>query len=203
MPPKVVLSRELIIDAAIRVVRHSGPESLTARSVAGALGSSTQPIYSAFGSIDALLDATVDRALQIAHNHQLPSPDPESAFLGIGLAYLDFSRSDPNLFRLLMTRGRERLSPFAAEWPFRPLTEQMRRDTILAALPDERLETLLRNMFIYTHGLAALATPEPTTEELEAERRLLRDVGGRMIALAVMEERGEFDLQKAARRFHP
>ncbi len=203
MPPKTVLTRERIINGAIRVVRESGHESLTARSVAGALGCSTQPIYSVFGSIDALLDATVDRALEIALNHALPTPDPESEFLGIGLAYLDFSRSEPNLFQLLMTKGRERLTPSAAEWPFHRLTEQMRRDSVLATLPDERLQILLKNMFIYTHGLAALAPAQPTAEDLENERTLLRDVGGRMIALAVMEASGEFDLEEVARRFHP
>lgn len=203
MPPKTVVTGELIINGAIRVIRDSGPESLTARSVAGALGCSTQPIYSAFGSIDGLIDATVDRTLEIALGHELPAPDPESAFLGIGLAYLHFSRSEPQLFQLLMTRGRERLSPSAEEWPFRRLTQEMRRDTVLAALPEERLQGLLKNMFIYTHGLAALATANPTAEELEAERTLLRYVGGRMIALAVMEEQGEFDLEETARRFHP
>jgi AcrR family transcriptional regulator len=202
MPPKTVLTRELIIDGAIRVVRTGGPEALSARSVAAALGCSTQPIYSSFRSIDELVDATVDRALESALDHELPAPDPESEFLGIGLTYLDFSRSEPNLFRLLMTHGRERLSPSRENWPFRRLTQQMRRDTALAPLSEERLQGLLRTMFIYTHGLASLATARPTPEELEAERTLLRSVGGRMIALAVMEERGEFDLEKAARRFH-
>jgi AcrR family transcriptional regulator len=202
MPPKTVLTGEHIIDGAIRVVRESGPEALTTRSVAGALGCSTQPIYSVFGSIDALLEATVDRALEIAVAHELSTPDPESAFLGIGLAYLDFSRSEPHLFQLLMTRGRERLSPSAAAWPFAGLTEQMRSDCALSELPDERLQRLLKNMFIYTHGLASLAPAKPTEEDLANERTLLRDVGGRMIALAVMEESGQFDLEAVARRFH-
>ncbi len=203
VPSKTVLTREIIVDGAIREVRDNGPESLSARSVAGAIGCSTQPIYSAFGSIGALVDAAVDRTLEIALGHELPSPDPESAFLGIGLAYLDFSRSEPNLFQLLMTKGRARLSPSADEWPFLGLTQRMRRDAVLAALPEERLENLLKNMFVYTHGLAALAKARPTAEDIEGERKLLRDVGGRMIALAVMEERGDFDLEKAERRFHP
>jgi len=203
MPPKTVVTREVIIDGAIREVRDNGPESLSARSVAAAIGCSTQPIYSAFGSIGALVDATVDRTLDIALSHRLPSPDPESAFLGIGLAYLDFSRSEPNLFRLLIARGRERLSPASPEWPLRGLTAQMREDAVLAELPEERLQRLLKDMFVYTHGLATLATERPTAKELENERTLLREVGGRMIALTLMEELGELNLEEAARRFHP
>jgi AcrR family transcriptional regulator len=203
MPPKTVMTREHIIAGAIRVVRAGGPEALTARSVAGALGCSTQPIYSVFGSIDALVKATVDRALEILVAHQLPTPDPESAFLGIGLAYLDFSRSEPHLFQLLMSAGRKRLSPSSPEWPFASLTDKMRRDCALSDLPAERLQRLLKNMFIYTHGMAALAPAQPTHQDLESERALLREVRGRMIALAVMEERGQFDLEAVARRFHP
>lgn len=73
----------------------------------------------------------------------------------------------------------------------------------LTALPEERLQGLLKNVFIYTHGLAAPATEDPTAGELKSERALLREVGGRMIALAVMEERGDLGLQEAARRYHP
>lgn len=203
MPPKTTVTRNQIIDGATGVVRRDGPDAITARAVAAFLGCSTQPIYSAFGSIDAVVDAAVDRAAEIALHHTLEEPDPESAFLEIGLAYLDFSRREPELFRFLIARGRRHLTPDATTWPFGRLTERMRDDFALATLSEERLRLLLRNMFVYTHGLATLAPENPTEAELESERELLKNVGGRMIALAIMEDRGEFDLEEIAGRFRP
>ena len=41
MPPKVKITKEEIIEAALRIVRESGDEALNARNVAAALGCST------------------------------------------------------------------------------------------------------------------------------------------------------------------
>ena len=46
MPPKVKVSREEIINATVEIVRRSGAQAVNARTVAAALGCSTQPILS-------------------------------------------------------------------------------------------------------------------------------------------------------------
>ena len=54
MPPKVKISKEKIIEAAISLIRNGGVEAVNARTLAAALGCSTQPIFSNFETMEAL-----------------------------------------------------------------------------------------------------------------------------------------------------
>ena len=54
MPPRVKITKEDIIKTALELVRVGGEGAINARSIAGALGSSTQPIFSNFSSMEEL-----------------------------------------------------------------------------------------------------------------------------------------------------
>ena len=54
MPPKPKITKDMIIDAAITVVRKTGYESINARTVSGQLHCSTQPVMYHFSTIDSL-----------------------------------------------------------------------------------------------------------------------------------------------------
>ena len=61
MPPKTRITEELIIDAAVRVTRRSGFESINARTVSGLLHCSTQPVMYHFSTIENLKRAAYRR----------------------------------------------------------------------------------------------------------------------------------------------
>ena len=44
MPPKVKITKEMIIDAAFEIARSEGAENINARTVSKKLGCSTQPV---------------------------------------------------------------------------------------------------------------------------------------------------------------
>ena len=54
MPPRVKITKQDIIETSVEMVRQSGEGALNARSIASALGCSTQPIFSNFESIEEL-----------------------------------------------------------------------------------------------------------------------------------------------------
>ena len=58
MPPKVKITKENIVNAALNIVRKDGAAALNARSLAAAIGCSTQPLFSNFSSMEEL-DAEV------------------------------------------------------------------------------------------------------------------------------------------------
>ena len=62
MPPKVKVTREEIIAAALELLRQKGMEAVNARAVASVLGCSTQPIFSNYSSMAALQQETRDAA---------------------------------------------------------------------------------------------------------------------------------------------
>ena len=200
MAPKEKYSRETILDAALELVRAEGFEQLSARNIAKRLGSSTQPIYSFFESIEKLEAELMEHVKRYSQDAILDYEDSESSFLAIGLGYFQFARSEPELFRGLFVKGGWRWN-FTAGDPFTdPILEKMKRDNFLAKLPEGKLLELFRDMFIYTHGLATQAYLSDTPVTLQEARELLLRLGGVLIVSATLT--GKFDIQKLMRRFH-
>lgn len=54
MAPKNKFTKAEMVEAALRVVRARGIEGLTAKTMADELGTSTQPIFTGFGSMDGV-----------------------------------------------------------------------------------------------------------------------------------------------------
>ena len=108
MPPKVKITKEEIIEAALRIVRESGDEALNARNVAAALGCSTQPVFSNFPSMVELRLAVVERADMLYESYIKEEIESEKypAYKASGMAYIRFAVEEKQLFRLLYMRDR-------------------------------------------------------------------------------------------------
>ena len=108
MPPKVRFTREEIIRAALYITRESGPEALTARSLAARLDCSAKPIFGLFRSMDEVQQEVLKAGYQfygetIARAMESGEYPPYKAS---GMAYIDFARREKHLFRLLFMRNR-------------------------------------------------------------------------------------------------
>ena len=108
MPPKVRFTREEIIRAALDITRESGPEALTARSLAARLDCSAKPIFGLFRSMDEVQQEVLKAGYQfygeaIARAMESGEYPPYKAS---GMAYIDFARREKHLFRLLFMRNR-------------------------------------------------------------------------------------------------
>ena len=57
MAPKVKITREMIVDAALAVIRDSGSPSLNARAIADRLNCSTQPVLYQFKTMEEIREA--------------------------------------------------------------------------------------------------------------------------------------------------
>ena len=65
MAPKNKFTKEEMTEAALRVVRQQGLDGLTAKTMADALGTSTQPVFTAVGSMDGVRQAVYPAATNI------------------------------------------------------------------------------------------------------------------------------------------
>src|SRR5262245_57204067 len=73
-PARVPLTREAIVEAALRVVGREGAQALSMRRVAEELGTGPASLYWHVASKDALIDLIIDR---VAGEIALPEPDPD------------------------------------------------------------------------------------------------------------------------------
>jgi AcrR family transcriptional regulator len=71
--PRVPLTRDGIVEAALRVLDREGLEALTMRRVAAELGTGAGALYWHVGNKEELLQLLIDR---IASEVELPEPDP-------------------------------------------------------------------------------------------------------------------------------
>lgn len=108
MPPKVKITQQDIVQAAIALVRTGGAVALNARAVATALGCSTQPIFSNFRTMEELQEATIAAAYELYLS--FIKREVESAvyppYKAMGMAYVRFAAEEKELFKLLFMRDR-------------------------------------------------------------------------------------------------
>ena len=97
------LSRERIVAAAAALVDREGPEALSARRLAAALGCEAMSLYHHVPNMRGLLDAVVDLALAAVPLPPSDAPDPERALAALTRAYLELARARPQAFRVLGT----------------------------------------------------------------------------------------------------
>jgi AcrR family transcriptional regulator len=160
---KTKLTKEVILNAAFNVVKKSGMKSLSARSVANELKSSTQPVYTAFGNMKSLEAEIVNKAIKYVADKYLLSPNSKNSFLRMGFGYLRLAMEERELFILLYTSGNRIINFEKDEYPIEInlLINNMKKTKELAELNENQLKNVLKNMWIYVHGLASLIISDP------------------------------------------
>ena len=186
MPPKVKVTREDIVRAALDLVRAEGTATLNARSVAEALGCSTQPIFSNFATMEALQEAVIEAG----YDYYLGFLKAEAEagryphYKAFGMAYIRFAREEKELFRLLFMRDRsgEGLVP----------TEDFEASVAIImevnGLPRERAERMHLEMWACTHGIATMLATSFFTPEWELISHMMTDVYQGLRARHIKEE---------------
>ncbi|HYE10886.1 MAG TPA: TetR/AcrR family transcriptional regulator, partial [Patescibacteria group bacterium] len=100
MPPKIRITEDAILDAAIAITRENGIASVNARELAKSLGCSIQPVFRSFQSMDNLKKDICKKAESIFDNYTRQGMERHRIpFLGVGLAYIDFAKKEKNLFK--------------------------------------------------------------------------------------------------------
>ena len=102
MPPKAKINKEMILDAAVAIVREQGHEMINARTIAERLGCSTQPVLYHFKTIDEIREAVYKTVEEYHGSYIRPKGDRGLApLLELGLNYIRFGHEEKNFFRFL------------------------------------------------------------------------------------------------------
>lgn len=155
MPPKVKITKEDILSAAVQLVREEGAEALSARTLAGRLGCSTQPIFSNFPNMDALHQAVLAKAYEIYVERTFSAMDSGRypPYKASGMAYIEFAVQEPQLFRLLYMRDRSGEEYINDTAESERIVELMMQSN---GLSSESAHRLHNDLWVVVHGLAAM-----------------------------------------------
>jgi AcrR family transcriptional regulator len=185
MAPKTIEFKcDVVLAAAVGVVRRQGLDGLSARSVAARLKASVAPVYSAFRSMAELERKVLVEARRLM-DERTRRNFSEMPFLNIGVGIVTFARDEPRLFSAL----------FLSRHPFQDILAafhasvlaRMKTDAMLRLLPDAALKRLLDALWFYTIGLStALVYGQLVAADDEHLIAYLRNMGNILILAEVM-----------------
>ena len=156
MAPKNKFTQEEMLEAALRVVRVRGIDGLTAKTLADELGTSTQPVFTAFGSMDAVRREVYAAAVRVYDGYADAGLRERIPFFGVGMQYIRFAREEPELYRLLfLTRPQD--GEHGAMAAMHHLQELV-RPTLKSVyrITAEEADVYFRDLWLVVHGLATL-----------------------------------------------
>lgn len=189
MARKTRVSKEVILDAALKMLIRDGYSAINIKTLSKEIGCSTQPLVWHFENMDGLRKALADYALMYANKKMGSSSSDGSItiFEQVGRTYINIALNEPNLFQFVFLNGSGCYPKGNAEM----LTKDADHAELVEMIANEfqiseqNAGKYLQNTIIYTHGLAAfiatgmmcLSEEEIMTLINQAGRNFLIQVG--------------------------
>ena len=154
MAPKYKFTKEEMVEAALQVVRTKGIGGLTAKTMADELGTSTQPIFTSFGSMEGIKREVYAAAVRVYDGYTDAGLKAEVPFFGVGMQYLQFAREEPELYRLLFLSRETDLSAMKSMEHL----QQLVRPTLMRiyCMTSQEADLYFRNLWLVVHSLSTL-----------------------------------------------
>ena len=174
MPKSAKITREMVIDAAVSIVREDGSAALNARAVAARLSSSVQPIFYNFAGIEDLRREVIAEAgrLYAARIEAVIGQNKYPAYKSSGMAYVEFAIEERELFKLLFMRDRdaaERADDSSLAPIFDLIAESVGVDVDTAKL-------IHLEIWAFVHGIAAMIVTDYYVPDIELISSMMTDV---------------------------
>lgn len=157
MPPKVKITKEMIVDGAFDIARTVGADKITARSISERLNCSTQPVLYHFASVEEI-KREVYRKTDEYHAAFLMNMENDygNPMLAIGMNYIRFAIEESQLFRFLFQSNE------FSDAGMIELLDSEELLPILLVLQQElgvslsETKEIFLTLFIFAHGYASL-----------------------------------------------
>ncbi len=175
MPPRVKVTKDMIVRAALDIIREEGHDKVSVRSIAEKLGCSTQPVLYSYGTMDEIWEDVYKGADAFHTDYMIPRVGDETdPVMSLWLNYIMFAKEEPRLFRFLYQTDR-----FSAE-ALKKMTESPDAVTLIkmASAPYDfsaDAEELFLTILSFVHGYASLlANGSVEYDEMQIKKMLVR-----------------------------
>lgn len=182
MPPKVRITKEMVTDASVEIIRKHGHENLNARTIAEHLNCSTQPVMYNFKTVDEIREAAYAVADAYHTSFIMPKEADGNPMLALGLNYVRFGYEEKNLFRFLFQTnqfGGMDIGSLMGDPALSGILEVMAAG--LGCDPEETREMFL-TFFCVAHGLASMMANNSMEYDEAQARKMLEEIFFGMIA---------------------
>ena len=176
MPPKVKITKEMILNTVLDFTREVGFEAVNARSIASKLQCSTRPIFTCYENMNELKNEFLAFAYEYYNQYVVNYRNSKSVspYLLLPLSYIEFAQEETYLFKLLFINDLDLMMKEANDFYKEIYNEKKARlfsESIGIDL--ECAKVIFLDLFLYTHGIAVLtATKKLTLDRYSAEKML-------------------------------
>ena len=156
MPPKVKVSKEMILEEAFQIARTEGAEKITARHIAERLSCSTQPVLYHFATVEEI-KAAVYRQADEYHTACLMNEefDYDDPMLTMGMNYIRFAKEEPHLFRFLFQSNEFSGATLMDLVELEDLAPMLQILSQEAEVTPEEAKEIFTTLAVYVHGYAS------------------------------------------------
>ena len=182
MPPKTRISEEMIVSAALEIIKEHGEENLNVRALASKLNCSTQPIMYHFDTIEQLKNQVYAQADSYHTQWLMRSLGQTDPLLQIGLNYIRFAIEEPRLFRFLFQSG------YVREKNIMEMIDSPQLLPVLSAMQQglqldrEKTKEVFVTVALFTHGYASIIA----NNDLEFDEEIIAGYLERVLEGALM-----------------
>ena len=158
MARKATISREVILEAALKMLIRDGYASVNVKTIAAEIGCSTQPIVWHFKNMEGLRLALSEYAMEYAAKKAASNYENKlESFEFLGRSYVKMALKEPNLFKFLYLGE----SPMGKPYNLKDVGRAKNKAIITmiaeqTGLNEEQVIRFVRNTIIYSHGIATM-----------------------------------------------
>ena len=187
------IKKEDLVKGAVKLIRDSGENELSARNLAKTVGCSTQPIFRIFKNMDDLKKTLYDDVYEIQNKFISTGSSHQVPFIGVGLSYIEFAGKEKNLFKFLFMSELSKnnnILDMAENESGKNFIDMIIKSTGLSL---ESSKQLYINTWLIIHGIASMmATTNSKLNKSEIETIIFDAFKGYRQALMNKELNGKF-----------
>ena len=172
MPAKKQITKEMILDAALKLLREQGYKAVNIKGLAKELGCSTQPIYLSFSGMEELRKELIPLAVAEFEQY-MRSGSKDGVIRLYGMTYIQFAKEEPRLFCFLFMRPNAFTEIKQALLPMieRSIEELMGPYHI----GHEEADILHDRLWMHAHGIASMIATNFCDWDMEKVGQMLVD----------------------------
>ena len=190
MPPKVKITREMMLDAVLALTRKQGFESVNARNIATELDCSTRPIFTVYQNMEEMKKDFLEFAYSFycSYVEQYKKKSGVEDDLLWPLSYLSFAQEEPNLFQLLFVDDIALDLGKAMDF-YQEMENGEKADAFAQrqGLERQKGRKVFLDLFLYAHGMAVLTAVGKMHLQQKEQAAMVRT----MLEARIQWEKGE------------
>ena len=101
MPPIPKISKDMILESGLKIIKEEGIDKLNVRNIANKLNCSTQPIMYHYKNMNLLKEELYSIVDNYHSQFLMKENINNNPLLNIGLQYIKFAKQEKNLFKFL------------------------------------------------------------------------------------------------------